>query len=79
MDFLFYRAADGEDSVPDFSGRVFMRVIFPLTRTGNTLGWAEYNFTLLTLPSFQEKSTVTFPGLSAPSRSLQATLPRERA
>ena len=48
MDFLFYRAADGEDSVPDFSGRVFMRVIFPLKRTGNTLGWAEYNFTLLT-------------------------------
>ena len=42
MDFLFYRAADGEDSVPDFSGRVFMRVIFPLKRTGNTLGWAEY-------------------------------------
>lgn len=52
--FPFYRAADGEDSVPDFSGRVFMRVIFPLKRTGNTLGWAEYNFTLLTLPSFQE-------------------------
>ena len=66
MDFLFYRAADGEDSVPDFSGRVFMRVIFPLTRTGNTLGWAEYNFTLLTLPSFQEKSTVTFPRAYSP-------------
>ena len=66
MDFLFYRAADGEDSVPDFSGRVFMRVIFPLTRTGNTLGWAEYNFTLLTLPSFQEKSTVTFPRAFSP-------------
>ena len=79
MDFLFYLAAGCEDSAPDFNGRVFMRIIFPLKRTGNTLGWAEYNFTLLTLPSFQEKSTVTCPGLSAPSRSLQATLPRERA
>lgn len=79
MDFLFYLAAGCEDSASDFSGRVFMRVIFPLTRTGNTLGWAEYNFTLLTLPSFQEKSTVTLPRLSAPSRSLPATLPRERA
>ena len=38
MDFLFYLAAGFEDSASDFSGRVFMRVIFPLTRTGNTLG-----------------------------------------
>lgn len=52
--WIFYLAADCEGSAPDFSGRVFMRVIFPLTRTGSTLGWAEYNFTLLTLPSFQE-------------------------
>ena len=43
-----------------------MRVIFPLKRTGNTLGWAEYNFTLLTLPSFQEKSTVTLPRAFSP-------------